>query len=501
MGGPAAKHARGRDEAAVAPTKATPAIESASDKATIDDSVSIPATPIASRVESSSPLSSAPDSSPSPESSSSESAMVFNSEDMHALSFDEYIDKANRGRPSADSDDDSGTDDSPPNTSSTTLRRKLLAARKVNPTPIRAADTVNHTKSLSKDASFTSGSVAVSDTKQPGLSFAANDASPPSQAAGSVAATEAEQLDIVSAVDELLSRNPELLNSHSKAEVIEMIIRSNVIGADFDIDDVKTHHFDYAQIDRLAEAILARSTLAVSDVDMENGAGFKGLGAESMVDYENTNTANVDPIIEQQNYVLSLRNTLLDRLNACLPLSTAEALGFFELDKERAFRDKADEFKFSQYSNERPSADDVELSAALREFDREEHTLHLLKEQAKNIKAANDAANGKDTQEEIHRRNMAFLAQDDLPIPTMLFGGEDYVDRYSNDEDMAKIGHMLKKDGPLMANYTAKKEQKRKADAEEDARMAAARKFVGTHYMQRFADMNAARDANGNAPA
>ncbi|KAH7354940.1 hypothetical protein BKA65DRAFT_549017 [Rhexocercosporidium sp. MPI-PUGE-AT-0058] len=406
----------------------------------------------------------------------SQSAFVLDSINMNTTSFEEYLNMANgdgtagnEGAPPVENpstpmtsiEASAPTNEGPPTeTSSSSLQKKLLAARKTTPTSNLKSAPVKKAPVSGKDAT-------------PAVNI------------------NLEQFAVVPAVDNLLSCYPDLLQATSKASVIETIVGSNIVNPAFDLGDSRTYAIDYAQIESLADDILAGSATNTKDPAEKQQTVLDDFGfREKDVDVDNE-----DLVAKQAEKVLSLRTALAEKLNGRYPVESTADPFTSAGDEDVLFRHKATTLKYSVYFDKTLSAEDGDLLSEVREFDHEKETLRLLKEAAENVKAEENSQTEKEeTPEEIHHRNMDFLAQD-LPIPTMPFE-EDYVERYSNDEDMAKIGHMLKPDAPLRQAYDVKKARKHKVFIEEEeTRKNSQWKADEAAILQRNADMVAARAA------
>ncbi|KAG4435513.1 hypothetical protein IFR05_009012 [Cadophora sp. M221] len=407
---------------------------------------------------------------------STQSTLVLDSTDMGNMSFEEYlvmanggVNAGNGGAPGFETPNTlmTGTEVSSPanevdsfETRSSTLRKKLLAARTTTPT--------SNFKSASVSQGYVADRIVTPATD---INF--------------------EKLAVVPAVEDLISRYPEFINATSKADVIHTIVHSNVVNTKFDLDDASTYPIDYAQFESLADEILARSNIAIKGPAEEKQAVLDNFDfGEKDSDVEND-----DPVTNQEEKVLLLRTVLAEKLNACFPVdSSADSFTSAE-DQEAAFREQATSLEFSMFFDRSLSTEDGELLKELSELDGEVKALRLLKEAAENAKADENALTEKEeTLEEIHRRNMNFLAQE-TPMPTMLFD-ENYVEQDSNDEDMAKIGHMLNPSGPLYQEYHRKKELKHKDFLKEEMARRKAQWMVDRAAMvQRDAAMSAAEAA------
>ncbi|KAL5329855.1 hypothetical protein ACEPPN_003375 [Leptodophora sp. 'Broadleaf-Isolate-01'] len=430
----------------------------------------------AARIERSISSTPAPSSSSSPVAGLSQSGLVLDSININNMSFEEYMNMANGGGTAGNDDAPAveipdtpmtGTEVSIPDnevgsaeTRSCTLRKKLLAARTTTPSSSLKSALVNKATVTGPDAT-------------------------------PVADVDIEEVAAVSAVEDLLSRYPELLKATSKADIVDTIARSNVVNAMFKLGDARTYPIDYAQIEALADDIIARSTIDSQGPAKEKQAvldGFDFGDKDSDVD-------NDDPVANQEEKVLLLKTVLAEKLNARHPTESSSDPFTSAEDLEAVFREQATSLKFSMFLNKSLSAEDGKLLTELREFDSEEETLRLLKEAAENAMADENALTEKEeTPEEIHRRNLDFLAQDN-PMSIMLFD-ENYVERYSNDEDISKIRHMLNPNGPLYQEYHRKKELRHKVRLEEEnARKLAEWKVGQAAMVQRHVAMAAAQAA------
>ncbi|KAH6723277.1 hypothetical protein BKA61DRAFT_648459 [Leptodontidium sp. MPI-SDFR-AT-0119] len=460
----------------IIPTIGTPAGKRSSNKAAIAKVPLIPAIISAARIERSISSTPAPSSSSSPVTGLSQLGLVLDSININNISFEEYMNMANGGGTAGNDDAPAveipdtpmtGTEVSIPDnevgsaeTSSCTLRKKLLAARTTTPSSSLKSALVNKATVTGPDAT-------------------------------PVADVDIEEVAAVSAVEDLLSRYPELLKATSKADIVDTIARSNVVNAMFKLGDARTYPIDYAQIEALADDIIARSTIDSQGPAKEKQAvldGFDFGDKDSDVD-------NDDPVANQEEKVLWLKTVLAEKLNARHPTESSSDPFTSAEDLEAVFREQATSLKFSMFLNKSLSAEDGKLLTELREFDSEEETLRLLKEAAENAMADENALTEKEeTPEEIHRRNLDFLAQDN-PMSIMLFD-ENYVERYSNDEDISKIRHMLNPNGPLYQEYHRKKELRHKVRLEEEnARKLAEWKVGQAAMVQRHVAMAAAQAA------
>ncbi|CZS88509.1 uncharacterized protein RCO7_04395 [Rhynchosporium graminicola] len=432
-------------------------------------------------------------SSASPMSTSSHS-VVFNEIDMNTVSFEDYMNMTNDRSAVGEEEEEAeynvespdtpmtGTD-LPPTTpcvkndlmdsvkgSSSTFKMKLLPARKTTP-----ASTSTPSKSGSVESAFSPSIVAIP-----------------------TAGDAARQSNTTSTVDILISRHPELLHATSKAQIVDTIVNSNVIRANSDSDDVTTYPIDYTQIEDLSDSILARSTHTGRGSTAEKGITvYEGpLGAEAMVLGNNRNAEiNIDDAItDQEKRVMSLRKVLSDKLYARFQAKKVPGNHDSANNEGFAFRGNFITIKHSLYMNECLKREDGGLHSSIVDFEREENEFRLLKERKQKVEADVRVHTQKENPEEAHRRNMTFL-EGDMPTPKMLFN-DDYIDRHSSYDNIKKMRHMLKPDGPLMANYMLKGALKGKAArlTEEQARREAANK---AHFasMLRVAKMKAAMKA------
>ncbi|KAH7410996.1 hypothetical protein BKA64DRAFT_704103 [Cadophora sp. MPI-SDFR-AT-0126] len=370
-----------------------------------------------------------------PSSSISQAALIHNSVDMSALSFEEYLSRANSGgnsgnehaSPGATSTEEAGSAVSdqdtpmtgaeislpgktalPSETGSSKLREKLLAARKPAPSS-------GNKSSPLKNAS-------VGDKK-----------------ANATVETDLESTKDFSIVDKLILHFPELSKATSKAVIVNIIILSDFLNTNSPTDSLGVQPIDYAQIEFLADSILARSA-----THSQVQATKKEVILDTNLGGEKNIAAKIeDPVAMQEEKVRTLYQVLSKELNARFPPDPAADPVMSADDEEAIFRENAAHLKITISLNLSMFQEDAKLHVDLLTFDREEENLRLMKEAAENARLKEE------THAEIIRRNMEFLAQDP-PMPALPFE-EDYVERYSNHEDMAKMKNMLNPNGPLEA--------------------------------------------------
>ncbi|KAK0119839.1 hypothetical protein ONS95_011271 [Cadophora gregata] len=374
-----------------------------------------------------------------PSSLTKQAALILNSVDITAVSFDEYLNMTNSSGtsgnegppPAATSADESvsavddkdtpvtGTEmslpentESPSETGSSKLKEKLLAAR-------RAAPNSYNTSSPLKNNS-------VGDKTH----HAAADA-------------KLEPIKEVTIVDELISRFPEMITAPSKSIIVDIIILSDFLKTSAPTDGLGAQPIDYAQIEFLADCIIARSANHIQVLPAKKEVILNANPGEKAEDIEIK-----DPVAMQEEKVRLLFQVLSNELSARFPPDPAADPITSAEEEDTIFRENAVHLKDTISLNLSMFPADGKLHADILKFDREEEKLRLTKEAAENAKPK------KETQAEVIRRNMDFLAQDPS-MPTMPFE-EDYVERYSNYEDMAKIGHMVNPDGPLGRAYRSK---------------------------------------------
>ena len=238
----------------------------------------------------------------------------------------------------------------------------------------------------------------------------------------------------------------------SKGAIVNIIILSDFLDNKVPTDGLGAQPIDYAQIEFIADCILARN---VSDRQDQATKEVKEKEKEKEV-IPNTNLGgkkdvaakNGDPVSMQEEKVRSLYQTLSKELNARFPPDPNADPVMSAEEEEAIFRENAAHLHVTLSLSLSMFQEDAKLRADLLMFDREEETLRLMKE------AAEAAKPKQETQAEVIRRNMDIIASYP-PIPTMPFE-EDYVEKYSNPEDMAKMNGMLKVDGPLGRAYQAK---------------------------------------------
>ena len=249
-----------------------------------------------------------------------------------------------------------------------------------------------------------------------------------------------------------MSAFPELRKTTPKGAIVNIIILSDFLETKVPTDGLGAQPIDYAQIEFIADCILARNashsqdraTKEVKEKEKEKEViPNANLGGK-----KNSAAKNGDPVSVQEEKVRSLYQTLSRELNPRFPPDpNADPLMSAE-EEDAIFRENATHLHVTISLSLSMFQEDAKLHADLLMFDDEEETLRLMK------KAAEAAKPKQETQAEVIRRNMDFIASDP-PIPTLPFE-EDYVEQYSNPEDMAKMQGMLKVDGPLGRAYQAK---------------------------------------------